>query len=240
MPKQAAAERSDGPAVTPLPGPLCPRRGAQWTGRRGEPRALSSDSLHLFELSERSERCELCNAPRPRAPQVARSASGGSWAPGSPFLWLLSFGETKESDCTAGGISRPLVPVETLRWIGVRRWGLHPHTPTYFLLLRQEKVSKEKATPVPLSLRWRSGQPAVLAPWAALRNSHRSLRSLRSDKRNESDDKARGSPRSPWHCAPRQGHRGKSQSGHRCARPGARAVAALGRWMRRVRQKGAS
>ena len=35
--------------------------------------------------------------------------------------------------------------------------------PTYFLLLRQKKVSQEKATLLPASLRFRSGQPAVLA-----------------------------------------------------------------------------
>ncbi len=112
--------------------------------------------------------------------------------------------------------------------IHVRRWGYPPHTRTYFSCLAK-KSKQQKATPVPLSLRWRSGQPAVLAPWAALRNSHRSLRSLRSNKRNESDVEARGSPRSPRHCAPRQGHRGKSYSGYRCARPSARAFASLGR-----------
>ena len=35
--------------------------------------------------------------------------------------------------------------------------------PTYFLLLCQKKVSQEKATLLPASLRFRSGQPAVLA-----------------------------------------------------------------------------
>ena len=35
--------------------------------------------------------------------------------------------------------------------------------PPYFLLLRQKKVSQEKATLLPASLRFRSGQPAVLA-----------------------------------------------------------------------------
>jgi hypothetical protein len=60
--------------------------------------------------------------------------------------------------------------------IDVRRRGLHPRTPTYFLLLRQEKVGKEKATPVHPSPRYargnlrcsRPGRIAQLAPFATL------------------------------------------------------------------------
>jgi hypothetical protein len=50
----------------------------------------------LFELSERSERCELCNAPMDRAPQVARSASAGTWGPGAAFFCLLFLAEQEK------------------------------------------------------------------------------------------------------------------------------------------------
>ena len=42
--------------------------------------------------------------------------------------------------------------------------ALSPRRATHFLLLRQKKVSQEKATLVPASLRCATGQPAVLSP----------------------------------------------------------------------------
>ncbi|RST55266.1 hypothetical protein EJI01_09555 [Variovorax sp. MHTC-1] len=38
--------------------------------------------------------------------RLPRSAAAGSQTVGSPFLWLLSFGDAKESDSPAGANSR--------------------------------------------------------------------------------------------------------------------------------------
>ena len=167
--------------------------------------------------------------PMARAPQVARSASAGTWAPGSPFLWLLSFGETKESDCAAGRTSRPLVPAGNTTVDRGEEVGASPPHPD-LLSLASPRESKQRegdpGAPVPAL---RSGQPAVLAPWAALRNSHRSLRSLSSDKRNESDIEAQGALAQPMALRSSAGAQGKLPfgpslrsawgSGHCFARP---------------------
>ena len=215
---KSQAERSDGSDRFPLPGPLCPRRGAQWTGRRGEPRASTSDSSCLSERSERSERSELHDAPRPRAPQVARSVSAGSGAPGSPSLWLLSLGETRESDCPAGGTSRLQEHAPT-QWVLAKETsdrceevGASPPHPDSLFLLRQEKEAKEgdPGAPVPPL---RSGQPAVLALWAASCNSLCSLRSLRSDKHDESEVEAQGALAQPMALRSSAGAQGEFRSG---------------------------
>ncbi|AVS96377.1 hypothetical protein C8232_09025 [Paracidovorax avenae] len=46
--------------------------------------------------------------PTPEHPRLPRSPSGrtGPHPAGTPFLWLLSFGEAKESDSPAGAKSR--------------------------------------------------------------------------------------------------------------------------------------
>jgi len=80
-----AAERSDGPLVSP---PLWLRRGAQRFADKGSP------------LSERSE---FGRDPAKREHRrLPRSAAKGSQTVGSPFLCLLSFGEAKESESAAG------------------------------------------------------------------------------------------------------------------------------------------
>ena len=72
--------------------------------------------------------------------------------------------------------------------LGALSAGNSPRRATYFLLLRQKKVGKEKAAPLAVSP---SGQPAMLGRGAALPNSLRSLRSLRSDSGSESEHDAR-------------------------------------------------
>ena len=90
--------------------PLWPCREAQGVGRAWaaqQAHASCSDSVRLLERSERSERSEFRSAaPRPSIAGCPQR-SGGTRPVGSPFLWLLSFGETKESDCAAGRTSRP-------------------------------------------------------------------------------------------------------------------------------------
>ncbi len=104
--------------------------------------------------------------------------------------------------------------------------GMCARRRTCFLLLRQKKVGKEKATLVsvsPFAPAGRRGQPAVLgcgaAPWNSLRAG-----ALRSDIPGESDHEAGvscGTPARPAPCAPRRRHKGGGST---------RAIAALGPW----------
>jgi hypothetical protein len=110
-PREAAAPIHSGPSAamaradfnSPLAVPRTAGRGA---GAQRSMRASCSDSLRL---SERSAKREASSAapPRDRASQVAPK---GTRPVGPPFLWLLSFGGAKESDCAAGRTSRPTAP----------------------------------------------------------------------------------------------------------------------------------
>ena len=104
------AERSDGPSGRYLPSSRAEKRRA-WGGRGSAAcRASCSDLRRMFERRERSEQSEFRSAaPRPSIAGCPQR-SGGTRPAGSPFLWLLSFGETKESDCAAGRTSRPAAP----------------------------------------------------------------------------------------------------------------------------------
>jgi len=100
--------------------------------------------------------------------------------------------------------------------------GICARRRTHFLLLRQKKVSQEKATPRSATLRWRSGQPASARLRRVPRNSLRAG-ALRSDSRGKSVHEACALRRA---CARRkhpaagaaQGD-GRPYTGHRCARP---------------------
>ena len=96
--------------------------------------------------------------------------------------------------------------------------GSSPRRATYFLLLRQKKVGKEKAAPLAVSP---SGQPAMLGRGAALPNSLRSLRSLRSNRGSVSEHEARMLRCAP---APRPALLGTARKGLKMDR----AIAALG------------
>jgi hypothetical protein len=99
--------RRAAPAVAPCrakqrpvlsPPPLWLRRGAQRFADQGSP------------LSERSE---FGRDPAKREHRrLPRSAAEGSQTVGSPFLWLLSFGEAKERSSPAG--ARPGLGKQTL------------------------------------------------------------------------------------------------------------------------------
>jgi hypothetical protein len=82
--------------------PLCPCRGAQRHGLRGEPRASTSDSLRLSERSERSERCELRNAALGGSTAGCLERSGRTGAPGSPSFAYFSW-RSKKSESSCGG-----------------------------------------------------------------------------------------------------------------------------------------
>ena len=101
--------------------------------------------------------------------------------------------------------------------------GICARRRTHFLLLRQKKVSQEKATPRSATLRWRSGQPASARLRRVPRNSLRALWALRSDSRGKHDDEACAHLRACARCkhpdtGAAQGDWGPD-TGHRCARP---------------------
>ena len=151
-------------------------------GGRARSRASLTDSLHLFEVNERSEWCELCNAPMTRAPQAAPDAAGrrGRGNRGRLLLHPL-LGETRKGcrlpgrDPASGRILRRRVSSGRSCLHDVPGRGGRPRTATYLLLSRQENVGQEKATPVPASLRYatgnlrcsRHGRIAQLAPLTA-------------------------------------------------------------------------
>ena len=69
----------------------------------------------------------------------------------------------------------------SMPWLGAGA-GLSPRRATHFLLLRQKKVSKEKATPLSASLRFASGNLRCTRPAGSRSNSLRcaSLRQSRA------------------------------------------------------------
>ncbi|RCW70444.1 hypothetical protein DES41_105387 [Pseudorhodoferax soli] len=206
------AERSDGPCGT---SPCAPAEERSAMGCAGNLalRELTHCACPSVVSGANGASCAM--QPMARAPQVARSASAGTGAPGSPSLWLLSLGEARESDCAAGRTSRLQVLARKQSVLCTpsadqsEEAGYSPPHGDSLFLLRQEKEAKEGgpgAHVPPLALRATCGARGL----GALHNSHHSLRSFSSDKCNESVHEARGSPRRPGHCAPRRGHRGGS------------------------------
>src|SRR5215207_3214542 len=82
--------------------------------------------------------------------------SGGSRPVGSPFLWLLSFGEAKESDSPAGATSR-LRPWNNSKVPNQAPGGPHPNP----LPEGEGEGEGEGATPRPHSPRGREARPAT-------------------------------------------------------------------------------
>ena len=105
--------------------------------------------------------------------------------------------------------------------------GMCARRRTYFLLRRQKKVGKEKATPLAVSLRFAAGNLRCSRE-RRCRRTRCALAALRSDNCGKSDHEAWasfGAPARLTRCASRHVQRGgKSNSGHRCARPGCRDV----------------
>jgi hypothetical protein len=192
------AERSDGPSV---PGLSPCGRAEEHSGLGGAEHLALRELTHctLFELNERSEWCELCNAPRPRAPQVARSAAEGRGNRGSPsfayFSWAIARKVSRRRGRNPASFSR--APRQREHSIASRKdvallrraaplsrrgAGMCARQRSHFLSLRRKKVTKERANPGPhvpaLALRATCGARSM----GALHNSHRSLRSLSSNK----------------------------------------------------------
>ena len=94
--------------------------------------------------------------------------------------------------------------------------------PTCFLLLRQKKVGKEKATPLAVSLRFAAGNLRCSRE-RRCRRTHFALAALRSDNCGKSEHEAWasfGAPARLTRCASRHVQRGsKPDTGDRCARP---------------------
>jgi len=89
-----------------------------------------------------------------------------------------------------------------------------------FLLLRQKKVTKEKASPAARVPSLRYGQPAMLVR-GVCRVTHCALRARFGQTRQvrpRSGCVLRHT-RHPAPCASRHGQKGKHDTGHRCARP---------------------
>jgi hypothetical protein len=239
------AERSDGPSV---PGLSPCGRAEEHSGLGGAEHHALRELTHctLFELNERSEWCELCNAPRPRAPQVARSAAEGRGNRGSPsfayFSWAIarkvsrrrgrnpaSFRHSppwrKEALSLTRGIAvlaeRCVAPAESSTALAERCRDMRPAAQSLSLASPRESNQRE-GDPGPHVPPLRSGQPAVLGPWVncTTRTTH-FVRSAQT-KCNESVHEARDAPRHPWPCAPRRAYRGGSGNGD------VRAIASLG------------
>jgi len=112
---RAGAERSDGPC-SPIPSGRAETRRA-WGGRghrrMAALRALTRCGCPSGALQARSKFRSA--APGPSIAGCPQRSEGTRQV-GSPFLCLLSFGDSKESRCAAGRTSRPTAPPETLRF----------------------------------------------------------------------------------------------------------------------------
>ena len=121
-----------------------------------------------------------------------------------------------------GGVPRKLLRNnERLGVEGVRSAGSSTRRATYFLLLRQKKVGKEKAAPLAVSLRFATGnlRCSVMGRRCGTRCA---AAPLRSDNRSESEHEAWasfGAHARPKPCASRHGQRGAEFK---------RAIASLG------------
>jgi hypothetical protein len=109
--RASRAERSDGPCGLRPSNPfwLRLRRGACGVGMRVEARRLRHLTRRICPNGAPQARSELCGAPRkrPDAGVPLRTAKGSQTA-GSPFFWVLFFGEAKKSTSPAG--ARPGQP----------------------------------------------------------------------------------------------------------------------------------
>ncbi len=160
--------------------------------------------------------------PMARAPQVARSASGGTGAPGSPSFASFSWRNKKrESGC--GGEAPTSSPRSTLvSFAGTRGRDMRPAAQSLSFVSPKESNQRkgDPGAPVPpLTLRATCGARGL----GALHNSHRSLRSLSSNKCNESVNKAQGALAPPRPLRSSAWAQGPRERGH------IRAIAALGR-----------
>jgi hypothetical protein len=218
------AERSDGPCGT-SPCATAEERSAMGCAGNLALRELTHCACSSVVNAVNGASCAM--QPMAQAPQVARSASGGSGAPGSPSFAYFSW-RSKKSESSCGG-ENPASERRSASGVhrnqcfktSLRDRDVPPAVQSLSLAIAQEKVTKEKATPVPTSLRWRSGQPAVLAAWAhcTTRTTH-CVRSARTSAMSQFTK--REVPRAAQATAllgVGTGVGAGSHTGHRCARP---------------------
>ena len=218
------AERSDGPSGT---SPCAPAEERSAMGCAGNLalRELTHCACPSVVSGANGASCAM--QPMARAPQVAWSEAEGQGHRGR--LLLLTFlGEARKVSRRAGAKTPPphsdqqLVCIENTALKQAPGTGICPRQCSHFLLATaQEKVTKEKAAPVPPSLRWRSGQPAVLAAWAHC--TTRTVHCVHSARTSAmSQMLKREVPRAAQSTAllgVGTGVGAGSHTGHRCARP---------------------
>ena len=112
-------------------------------------------------------------------------------------------------------------------WVAEGRGRVSARRPRCFSLLRQRKVPKRKATPLGVSLRFAAGNLRC-SRVRRCRRTRCALAALRSNNCGKSDHEAWACCAAParlTRCASRHVQRDeKSNSGHRCARPGCTGV----------------
>ena len=100
--------------------------------------------------------------------------------------------------------------------------GICARRRTHFLLLRQKKVSKEKATLLSVSLRFATGNLRCSRMGCAVELTARLWRFVQTTTASQFTMHGRFDAHAhPMRCAPRHGQKGTRDTGHRCARPGA-------------------
>jgi hypothetical protein len=211
------AERSDGPCGT-FPCDTAEERSAMGCAGNLALQHLTHCACSNAVNEVNSMSCAM--QPMARAPQVARSASAGTGAPGSPsFAYFYWRDKKSQSGC---GVDSPTSSlglasgVHRTHCVRMSTWSrdVRPAAQSLSLGYRTRASNQREGgpgAPVPaLALRATCGARGL----GALHNSHHSLRSFSSNKCNESDVETRGSPRRPSHCAPRRGHRGGSGVTH--------------------------
>jgi hypothetical protein len=201
---ESEAERSDGPCGT-SPCATAEERSAMGCAGNLALRELTHCACPSVVNAVNGASCAM--QPMARAPQVARSASAGTGAPGSPSFAYFSWRDKKSQSSCGGEIPASSRRSDVVFSAGTRGRDMRPAAQSLSFVSPKESNQRkgDPGAPVPpLTLRATCGARGL----GALHNSHHSLRSFSSNKCNESVIEARGSPRRPVHCAPRRGHRG--------------------------------
>ena len=144
---------------------------------------------------------------------------------------VVTFEILERNRCFAQGW-RAQAAIESVVFLVASQAGMCSRRRTYFLLLRQKKVGKEKATPLAVSLRFAAG--SLRCSGMGRRCGTRcALAALRSDSRSESEHEAWSCCAAhvrPTPCASRHGQRGLGNTGHRFARPEATTGRTANNW----------
>ena len=167
------AERSDGPCGT---SPCAPAEERSAMGCAGNLALQHLTHCACSSVVNAVNGASCAMQPMARAPQVARSASAGTGAPGSPSLCLLSLGEARESKSGCGGEAPTSSPRSAVvSFAGTRGRDVRPAAQSLSLVSPRESNQREgdPGAPVPaLPLRATCGARAMgciaqLAPFTA-------------------------------------------------------------------------